>query len=233
MQCLHSLTRRHNISVLSTIHQPNYKLFSLFDSLYVLFKGGICLYSGKPGNLRDFLNDCDIECDSNANPIEVLLKISSNDCKDKTIEKIVNKTNQQISQTIEANTSETTNYTFKGKNFIVKDILYLSMRRLRIYLVDNKKSLVIETLFHILLALLLTHAVNEDHSKLDGCFDKFYNSSTVDCMEKERQKFIIDQNIYLFYLTSFIFLLTTIAISTKNLMNEIDIFLVELKNSKF
>ncbi|CAG2178136.1 unnamed protein product, partial [Oppiella nova] len=58
IQCLKQLSRKHNISVIVSIHQPNNDLFHMFDNIYVLAKGGHCLYDGVPKQLRQHLMDC-------------------------------------------------------------------------------------------------------------------------------------------------------------------------------
>src|SRR5437868_487048 len=64
------------MSIIISIHQPNEELFQMFDSVYVLAKGGVCVYSGLPQNLRAYLNECHIECTEYQNPIDVIIKMS-------------------------------------------------------------------------------------------------------------------------------------------------------------
>jgi hypothetical protein len=64
----------------------------MFDKLYVLAKGGICVYSGSPQDLKIFLNKCNIKLCENQFPIEVLLRIASNEREDKNIRLLANKT---------------------------------------------------------------------------------------------------------------------------------------------
>jgi hypothetical protein len=49
----------------------------MFDQLYVLAKGGHCVFSGRPNQLRSHLQECAINCSDDVLPIEVLLKVSS------------------------------------------------------------------------------------------------------------------------------------------------------------
>lgn len=205
----------------------------MFDKIYVLSRLGLCLYYGQPNSLNDFFRVCGIDCQTNERPIEALLKFSSIGGEDKAIDKMVRKTNHRINEVIRQNScdrSVSKQYTVRRKRFKVKDIYYLLMRRIEINFFDKKKSLLIETVFHLLFVWIITNAVDDNVSKVDGCFTTSSNSSN--CMDKEKEKLIIEQNIYLLYITSFVFMLTTISITTKNLMQDIDIFLIELKNSK-
>ena len=65
------------MTTIVSIHQPNNDLFQMFDNIYVLAKGGVCVYSGPPSSLRQHLIDCEIECNKNQIPIEVMLEIST------------------------------------------------------------------------------------------------------------------------------------------------------------
>lgn len=85
MKCLRRLADLHRISVTISIHTPNSDIVHLFDKLYVLAKGGVCIYSGSPDMLKPNLKEqlglepsCD---DHNENeeekpPIEEYLKIA-------------------------------------------------------------------------------------------------------------------------------------------------------------
>ncbi|CAG2121419.1 unnamed protein product, partial [Medioppia subpectinata] len=57
---------------------PNSLILAMFDRLYVLSKGGHCVFAGPPAQLRAHLNSCGIDCPSHFAPIELILKIASN-----------------------------------------------------------------------------------------------------------------------------------------------------------
>src|ERR1700728_2917887 len=82
------------MSVIVSIHQPNSDLMQMFDTIYVLAKGGVCLYSGLPLNLRQHLNECHIDCNQNQVPIEVLLRISSEHKNNEFYQKLFLKQNE-------------------------------------------------------------------------------------------------------------------------------------------
>ena len=238
MKCLQQLTRKYEMSVLTSIHQPNSDLLQIFDKLYVLSKDGNCLYFGKPNHLSTHLNECQIFCSQNEKPIETLLKLSAMGSRDKLNKQLIDKNfnSYQISndKQIGGNTSQTQT---NSKSFQIKDIYYLLMRRIQINFIIQWKTLIIETVFHLLFVIIIRNAINENHFKIDGCFssnslNSSYNKQVKSCLEKEEEKTVIEQNIYLLYITSFVFMLTTISITTKNLISEIESFSVELKNRK-
>ena len=77
MECLKKLVDNSRLTILVSIHTPNSDIMSLFDKVFILAKGGVCIYSGPPDNLRDNLkkkvND---EFDKEIPPIEEYLEIA-------------------------------------------------------------------------------------------------------------------------------------------------------------
>ncbi|XP_054160034.1 ATP-binding cassette sub-family G member 4-like [Oppia nitens] len=62
IQCIKHLSDRHRMAIVTSIHQPNSLLLYMYDQLYVLSKGGHCVFTGPPNQLRKHLLDCDISC---------------------------------------------------------------------------------------------------------------------------------------------------------------------------
>ena len=77
IQCLQSLAERHQMAIITSIHQPNSLILNMFDQLYLLSMGGHCVFFGQPNNLKQYLTDNGIECPEEVHPIELMLKISS------------------------------------------------------------------------------------------------------------------------------------------------------------
>ena len=83
MNCLKQLTLNYRMTIIVTIHLPNNETLNLFDKLYVLAKGGLCIYSGPPSMLHSYLFEkinLNIEQIGQTNklPIEILLEIACN-----------------------------------------------------------------------------------------------------------------------------------------------------------
>ncbi len=72
------LSKRHAMAIVTSIDEPNSLILTMFDQLYVLAKGGHCVFSGRPNQLRSYLQECAIDYSDDVLPIEVLLKVSSN-----------------------------------------------------------------------------------------------------------------------------------------------------------
>ncbi|CAG2171101.1 unnamed protein product [Oppiella nova] len=62
IKCLRQLSERHRMAIVTSIHQPNSLLLSMFDELYVLSKGGHCVFTGPPNLLRGHLLRSGITC---------------------------------------------------------------------------------------------------------------------------------------------------------------------------
>ncbi|CAG2118656.1 unnamed protein product, partial [Medioppia subpectinata] len=132
IKCFKRLSRKHNISMIASIHQPNLEILMLFDMLYILAKGGVAVYSGPPRGLRSHLDQCNIQCNENQIPIEVLIKLSANGFSDEKVMELSQKTNQIINKYIERIRTEldissvgiVTNF----KHFSITEFLYLLSR---------------------------------------------------------------------------------------------------------
>jgi len=82
MLCLSSLAKEHNLAIVTSIHQPNADVLLIFNQLYILAKGGRCVYAGPPTELKAHLRECHIPCADWQVPIEVLLKTASHKKKE-------------------------------------------------------------------------------------------------------------------------------------------------------
>ena len=79
MKCLKLLAKQHQITVLVSLHTPNSDIMNMLDKVYILAKGGVCIYSGPPGYLRENLKErIAIEFDEQKPPIEEYLRIACN-----------------------------------------------------------------------------------------------------------------------------------------------------------
>ena len=92
------LSLKQNISIISTIHQPNGDVLQMFDKLYVLAKGGVCVYSGTPQQLPNHLEECNIICTENQVPIETLITIGAKGRDDRRIVLLENKTKESFDE---------------------------------------------------------------------------------------------------------------------------------------
>ncbi|CAG2165983.1 unnamed protein product [Oppiella nova] len=159
MKCLKQLSESHGIAVITSIHQPNNDILMLFDQIYVLAKGGVCVYSGAPQELGHHLNKCGISCKSHQKPIDMLMKVTSNTIEDQTVRQLVKQTSRDTEWLDEKCENETklspNGIQFKAKTFIIKDIWYLMTRMMTNDYICKWKQLLAELMFFILFPILL------------------------------------------------------------------------------
>ena len=77
MICLKNLAKKYDLAIVTSIHQPNSDILMMFDKLYVLSKGGMCVFHGKTNQLQSHLQNCQIDCQEWQVPIEQLIKVAS------------------------------------------------------------------------------------------------------------------------------------------------------------
>ena len=77
MICLKNLAKKYQLAIVTSIHQPNSDVLMMFDKLYVLARGGRCVFDGETNQLKSHLEQCQVECLEWQIPIEELIKVAS------------------------------------------------------------------------------------------------------------------------------------------------------------
>ena len=96
MQCLRKLAKKHSIAIITSIHQPNQEIVLMFDQIYVLAKGGNCIFNGRPDQIAAHLIDNEIPFNENQVPIEELLKLGSVEAEDQQLDNLIDKTRAEL-----------------------------------------------------------------------------------------------------------------------------------------
>ena len=195
VKCLKKLSKHHNICVITSIHQPNTDILMMFDKLYVLSRGGHSVYSGRPQQLSQYLDECDIECTDTQLPIEVLLKQSCNDLNDTNVERMVEKTRNQEKQLIESRAPNETLVFHNGirrlsKRFYIRDLWLLLKRGLTYNLRFYWKISVLQLIIHVIFALMLRVLFHSDIGHPTGCvsFEEDFNNTCAKSESKIREE---------------------------------------------
>ena len=158
---------------MATIHQPNTELLMMFDTVYTLDRCGVCVYSGRPQDLRSHLNQCNITCAELEFPIEVMLTILSNDDNEadehlKCLRKKTNESQKFLNDIIDKQTELTPKPIFlSSKTFKIIDFLILVKRMAHCLYVCNWKSLLAQFSLIQMSALvpMMTYTSDKVHSK--------------------------------------------------------------------
>ncbi|KAH9511177.1 hypothetical protein DERF_009648 [Dermatophagoides farinae] len=86
MQCLHKLAKNNQMTtIVVSIHSPNSDILELFDKIYILAKGGVCIYSDAPNLLDDKIDIERMDQQQQKPPIEEYMKIACNNINDNDI----------------------------------------------------------------------------------------------------------------------------------------------------
>lgn len=78
VNCLQKLTKMYQITVIASIHAPNDETLSFFDKLYVLAKGGVCIFSGHPSQIQERLDQIQYEELDEQPLVEAIVSIACN-----------------------------------------------------------------------------------------------------------------------------------------------------------
>lgn len=83
VHCLKNLTQKYSMTIVASIHAPNQQTLDLFNKIYVLAKGGVCIYGGALCGVQQYLEQQLGVTDANKAgyklpSIEKLIKISCN-----------------------------------------------------------------------------------------------------------------------------------------------------------
>ena len=226
VHCLKKLSRSHNMTIITTIHQPNQDLFQMFDSVYVLAKGGVYVYSGLPNNLRQHLNNCQIECTENQISIEVLLKHCSEDKTSKNVCQMLSKTNelkQELGKKcIKQNMRSITGHQMQNKRFNFKELNILFRRSLYLKFIANRNIFLIELICLSVIGLGMYVHHNKHMTEPNGCMNTGFS-----CQESNEEliydKALIKMNLKFYWglWNNYIYIISVFMIISYNIQFKI------------
>ena len=209
-----------------------------FDKLYVLAKGGLTIFSGRPQQLRNHLSECQITCNENQIPIEILMKIGANGYTNESVIRLSDKTNEKLDNLDKMVNKELklspNGIPLKIKRFSFEELKYLSMRSLihtfRYNWLFMSAFIAIEVISSIFLIILF----DMNLESADSCVDisNVTNGCFRDSQHLENLKSIQYNTVFLvlgFNLPVLVCLIYTCF----TFSSEVKLFSNEIKNSKF
>jgi hypothetical protein len=207
----------------------------MFDNLYVLAKGGVCVFSGCPQGLNTHLSECDITCNEFQVPIEVLLKISSKGLNEQKVRGLSERANFFMQPFIRRLTSETklssNGITPKIKKFKFKDLWYLLMRNIVHSYIVNWKLQLLQPIVSIFYSLLLVAFFGTNVGETDGCFSS-NSSANISCFQTLKEESILEQNSALQLYVVILYMFIQIVVTTLTFPSELRIFFSQHRNRK-
>jgi len=228
------VSRRHNIAVVTSIHQPNNDVLMRFDRLYVLARGGRCVYDGRPQDLALHLNKANIECNDFQVPIEVLLKIGSKiyERTDMLVTLTTSNKSKLIDKCLKEGVRAPKGVPLRRVSFSLKHFWYLLLRTTTYTLRSQWKAMIIQFVFILSIMAIVTQLFNSYVGQPDGCFSLDENSN-ISCIKTEqslRIESLLSQNLRLQFFTEVCIQFLLMVATTLRFASEVRIFLNEHNN---
>ena len=239
INCFQRVSQTHNLSIITSIHQPNLEILMKFDRLYVLAKGGVSIFSGRPQQLRNHLSECQITCSEHQIPIEILMKIGANGYTDQTVIRLSDKTNEKLKNFDKRVNKELKLYPngipLKTKRFSFEELKHLSIRSLIYTLRYNWFFVSAFIAIEVISSVFLIIIFDMDLESADSCVDISGNVTT-GCLRDGQKLQDLKSLQYntLFLSVGFSFpVLLCFVYTCFTFSNEVKLFTNEIKNSKF
>ena len=203
IQLLKKLAVEKNIAIIASIHQPNSKIVSIFDNLYVLSHDGHRMFAGASSALAPFLQMNNVPCPIYFNPVDIVLDIAAGQFDDKVLKSMV--TASANSSGEEGNNNESSNHSKYTNSLSMKKIFDRMMTRSlpffshtfilfhRSLILSMREPLVffLSLLQHISVGLVAGLVYTGNTGSYDGCYKKqftnplYFTSNTTDLLMME------------------------------------------------
>lgn len=240
MICLKRLSERHDICIIASIHQPSSDILRLFRKIYVLAKGGHCIYSGQPQEIRQYLHKCEAVIGEHQLPIEAMLRYSCEGLTDPTVSLMVQKTSRTEANLNKHRVLRETNLMVDGlqvlsKRFFFKDLYVLIMRRITNILRFSWKVIALQFALYICFGIVLRWIYGTAIALPSGCInleEEEMNNTCAKTDDKLREDQLILYNInYNFYIITIIMFFCSV-IPSLTFSADLQVFLNEHRNGK-
>ena len=205
----------------------------------MLAKGGLTIFSGRPQLLRSHLNECQIICNENQVPIEILMKVGANGFDNEEVIRLSDKTNRDLIPFNLRTDKELKLFPDgipqKIKKFSFEESKHLLMRYFVYTLRFNWILLFGFIISETMCALFARVLFDEDLERPDSCVDISTNMTSGcvrDSQQLEDLKLLAYNMIFLSIGQNIPSLLVTIYTSF-TFSSEVKLFTAETRNCKF
>lgn len=203
IQLLKKLAVEKNIAIIVSIHQPNSKIVSIFDSLYVLSHNGHNMFAGPPSALAPFLQGNNVPCPIYFNPVDIILDIAAGQYDDNILKTMVDTrasvSGEENNNSDNSNISKYTNSSSMKKIFdrmMTRSLPFFSHTFIifhRSLILSMREPLVffLSLLQHISVGLVAGLVYTANTGSYDGCYKKqftnplYFTSNTTDSLMME------------------------------------------------
>ena len=185
-------------AIVATIHQPNYKIFQRFTSIYLLSCDGHKLYQGPPANIIDHFAKYNLICPIYCNPADFAIEVAFGDHGEQVF-KLMNEETRAIKYTGEG----------CGTKYDMNKVLFklgqkhlpffrhtgLLLNRNWSHMMRDSHQFWLKNLFAILVALISSHLWQYKIGESDGCWDSF--SVAINTTDLKRNFFQVNTSVIL------------------------------------
>ena len=181
IQCVKLLRRlvesKNPIAVVTTIHQPNYKVLQEFTSLYVLSRNGQNIFFGPPSSVIDHFADYNLQCPTICNPADFAIEVASGEHGEEVLDEMA-RDNGMVKYTsecpgVEFALSKAIDKLQKRKKPFFKHTGLL-MKRGYQNVFRSSFQMYTKNLATILIALNISYLFEYKVGEPDGCWDSIF-----------------------------------------------------------
>jgi len=219
VKCLQNLARTFNTTVVASIHTPNHEIVSLFHKLYVLAKGGLCIYSGPPGSIQQFLeSEIQLHIREQQPPVEALLRVACNGIRDPKVVHLTKKCltleNEQLKNQTSKLYLQAQGIAQSRKCFHLCDFALELVRFGQVTFISKWRTILFNVMFYIFYYILLRTLYDLNIAQATGCYtlmdQQNANCTNIDSLHDDN---VVKKNSH--YI-SMVYLMTGFAIICTN-----------------
>lgn len=215
-------------------------MIKLFDKLYVLAKGGVCIYNGPTVGLVNYLAKFNHECPIHFNPTDLMIQISCQEYGERQFNEMV-----RYQSAVTKNELIRDTHCLKYKydlSKLVSDMVDVKKpnitSQIRLLIERDFKNSSRRPLLNILrfcyfsfFAIFIYATYNYDIGRFNGCYSELVNtSSNLNQMNyAQRLAQLSDNSSILFFITMFL-VISSIMPAALTIPSEITIFIKERSN---
>ena len=173
-------------AIITTIHQPSYEVFNMFNMVYLLNKFGENLFFGKPCELVPYLKEFGFKEPTNVNPADYAIEISNGRFGTKSFEPMVERTKLAFHATL--STEESNHNLFNSPALLIPiselksststgyffQFWMIFTRMIQAYLFKSPMTIV-KAIMNILVAALVCAMWTDPIGVEDGCWSASLN----------------------------------------------------------
>ena len=224
------------MTIVVSIHQPNKEIIEMFDSIYILAKGGTNLYCGHPSILSIRLKECGINCDGKIE-VDAILGIShNNDDKCSKMFYFESQTKNDLKNRIfENELIERRYFRSSRKRFYLADTWILLQRKIRYTYLAKWKFILLQFFIYTSLSIILRIHFSSKITEPDGCLEIGFADLTNNCnqtLEDLENEYLLKQNFKYIYLITVMLSLFIMVFVIVSFVDEIKVIENEYNNSE-